>query len=61
MAVILNAGENTSFTVYSMRSGQLEGADGVHDWDGRLPETGEYVIEIGTDVSTSYILNVTIK
>lgn len=61
MAVILDAVENTSFTIYSTRSGQLDGADGVHDWDGKLRESGEYLIEIGTDVSANYILTVTIK
>jgi hypothetical protein len=61
MAVILNTGDNTSFTIYSTRSGQLDNADGVKDWDGTLPETGEYLIEIGTDVSTNYELTVTIE
>lgn len=61
MTVILDAGENTSFTIYSTRSGQVDGADGVHDWDGNLPESGEYLIEIGTDVSANYTLTVTIE
>lgn len=60
MSVLMETGENTSLTIYSIRSGQLDGADGVHDWDGYLPETGEYIIEIGTDVTAGYVLSVTI-
>lgn len=59
--VILDAGENTSFSIYSAQAGQVDGADGVHDWDGNLLASGEYIIEIGTDVSANYILNVSIK
>lgn len=57
----LQTGKNTSLTIYSLKSGQPEGADGVWNWKGALPETGEYIIEIGTDRTTSYELTVTIE
>jgi hypothetical protein len=60
MTVHLAAGRRTSFTVQSP-SGTLEGADGVNDWTGELPEAGDYRIQIGTDVTAAYTLEVTIR
>lgn len=61
LAAILKTGPHTSFTIYSIKSGQIEKADGVTEWDGKLPETGEYFIEIGTDRSADYVLIVSIE
>jgi hypothetical protein len=61
MSVVLKTGENTSLSIYSAKSGQIENADGVWDWDGTLPDTGEYIIEIGTDQTADYSLSVSIE
>ena len=61
MAVVLNTGDNTSFTISGWSSGILEGADGVRQTVVELPETGEYVIQIGTDVTDDYSLEITIN
>ena len=60
MTVHLVAGRKTSFTVQSP-SGTVEGADGVRDWSGELPENGDYHIIIGTDATAAYTLEVTIR
>ena len=60
MSVHLATGRRTSFTLQSP-SGTVEDADGVKDWSGELPETGEYVIQIGTDATAAYTLEVTIR
>jgi len=61
MAVVLKTGDQTSFTISGWESGALEGADGVRQTVVELPETGEYVIQIGTDVTANYTLEITIK
>lgn len=61
MAVVLKSGRRTSFTVYGNETGILEGADGVTQAVVELPETGEFLIEIGTDAAASYRLEVAIK
>lgn len=61
MTASLKVGKKTSFTIYSINSGRIEEAAGVHNWEGNLSETGEYLLEIGTDVSTNYQLTVIIK
>ena len=61
MAVVLNTGDDTSFTISGWGSGILEGADGVRQTVVELPETGEYVIQIGTDVTANYTLEITIN
>ena len=61
MAVVLNTGDDTSFTISGRSSGILEGADGVRQTVVELPESGEYVIQIGTDASADYSLEVTIN
>jgi hypothetical protein len=61
MAVVLNTGNRTSFTISARSAGILEGADGVRQTLVELPETGEYEILIGTDAAANYTLEVTIK
>ncbi len=60
MSVHIATGRRTSFTLQSP-SGTIEGADGVKDWSGELPENGEYVIIIGTGAAAAYTLEVTIR
>lgn len=60
MSVHIATGKKTSFTVQSP-SGTIEDADGVKDWSGELPETGDYIIIIGTDATARYTLEVTIR
>jgi hypothetical protein len=61
MAVVLKTGDDTSFTISGWNSGILEGADGVRQTVVELPETGEYVIQIGTDATADYSLEITIN
>ncbi len=61
MAVVLKTGNRTSFTISARGAGILEGADGVRQTVVELPETGEYEIQIGTDVTANYTLDVAIK
>lgn len=61
MAVVIKTGNRTSFTISARHAGILEGADGVRQTLVELPETGEYVIQIGTDAAANYTLEVTIK
>lgn len=61
MAVHLATGNRTSFTVNTPAGDTPEGADGVKDWSGELSETGDYIINIGTDATAAYTLEVTIR
>lgn len=61
MTVILNTGNQTSFTVFSPSDQILEGADGETMWRGMLDESGTYLITIGTDRTANYTLEVYIK
>jgi len=61
MAVVLKTRGETSFTISGWNAGILEGADGVRRTVVELPETGEYVIQIGTDETANYTLEVTIN
>jgi hypothetical protein len=61
MAVVLRIGNKTSFTISARSAGILEGADGVRQTLVELPETGEYLIQIGTEATANYTLEVTIK
>ena len=61
MSVNLATGNRTSFTASGPSVGTLEGADGVKSWSGELPEDGDYSIQIGTDVTAAYTLEVTIR
>ena len=61
MTVHLATGSRTSFSIYAPTGDIIEGADGVKDWEGSLPETGQYIIHIGTDATAAYTLEVTIR
>ena len=61
MSLNLATGKRTSFTLQAPSGDTLEGADGVKDWSGELPESGDYVIQIGTDATAAYTLEVTIR
>lgn len=60
MAVVLKTGSKTAFTISNRNAGILEGADGVRQTVVELPESGEYEIQIGTDATANYTLEVTI-
>ena len=60
MQVVLTTRGKTSFTISARNAGILEDADGVKSFVGDLPETGEYLIVIGTDNTASYTLEVAI-
>lgn len=59
MSVNLAAGRRTSLTL-STPSGETLG-DGNKSWSGELPESGEYLIAVGTDATARYTLEVTIR
>src|ERR1044072_7757397 len=61
MTVHLATGTRTSFSIYAPTGDIIENADGVKDWSGSLPETGQYIIHIGTDATAAYTLEVTIR
>jgi len=61
MSVNLATGSRTSFSIHAPTGDIIEGADGVKDWSGSLPETGQYIIHIGTDATAAYTLEVTIR
>ena len=61
MTIHLATGKRTSFSVYAPTGDIIEGADGVKDWEGSLPETGKYIIHVGTDATAAYTLEVTIR
>lgn len=60
MAIVLKTGARTSATVFAPTEGIVEGADGVRQTLVELPETGEYLIQIGTDAAAAYTLEITI-
>ena len=59
MSVNLAAGSQTGLTLRAPSGEAL--VDGGKDWSGELPEGGQYVIEIGTDATARYTLEVTIR
>jgi hypothetical protein len=61
MAIVLRTGEQTSATVFAPTEGIVEGADGIRQTLVELPETGEYLIQIGTDAAANYTLEITIN
>jgi hypothetical protein len=61
MTVHLATGNKTSFTLWTPTGDTPEGADGAKDWSGELPETGDYTVNIGTDATAAYTLEVTIR
>ncbi len=52
------------FTVLNPRAENMAGADGpIHNWSGRLPATGDYIIDVintGTGLA-NFALTVTIR
>jgi hypothetical protein len=51
------------FTIYRPNGGAaIEAADGVTKWSGKLPENGEYIIEVATAAALApYTLEVSIR
>ena len=60
---ITSVEDNAEFDIYPSRGKKpLEGAYEVTDWTGKLPRSGDYVIEVGpTRGNASYRLEVTIR
>lgn len=61
MTVILTTGRKTSFTISNRTDGIIEGADGETMWKGMITRSGDYYIEIGTDATANYALEVYVK
>jgi uncharacterized membrane protein YdbT with pleckstrin-like domain len=59
MSVNLVTGRRTTMTLHPPSGDAL--GDGTKSWSGELPETGVYVIHIGTDATANYTLEVTIR
>jgi hypothetical protein len=56
---------NAVFTIHAPSNDTLEGAGEAHNaksWSGKLPESGDYVIEVGgTRGNANYTLKVTVR
>ena len=59
MSLHLATGKRTSMTLYAPNGDTI--LDGGTDWEGDLPETGEYTIGFGTDATARYTIEVTIR
>lgn len=59
MIIKLTTGKKTSMTVLPPSGDAL--IDGQLNWSGQLTETGEYEIQIGTDATAKYTLEISIK
>jgi type V secretory pathway adhesin AidA len=55
----LVAGDRTSMTLFT--SGGETVFDGTKDFEGELPEGSRYSLQIGTDATAAYTLEVTIR
>jgi hypothetical protein len=55
----LATGNRTSMTLFT--SGGETVFDGTKDFEGELPENGQYSLQIGTDATAAYTLEVTIR
>ena len=55
----LVTGERTSMTLFTS-SGETV-FDGTKDFEGELPEGGQYSLQIGTDVTAAYTLEIAIR
>ena len=55
----LATGNRTSMTLFT-ESGETV-FDGTKDFEGELPEGGQFSLQIGTDVTAAYTLEVTIR
>jgi|GEM_PF-5342720 len=60
MTVMLRTRGRTSFTLYTPDS-PVEDADGVDEWRGLLPQSGEYLIQVATDDTAAYTLEVWVR
>lgn len=61
---LISAKKNAVFGVYLPGMDLLEGAQGVKDWSGTLPKSGDYEIIVYPDdemTDTSFTLDVTIR
>jgi hypothetical protein len=62
---ITSVERNAVFTIHAPSHDTLEGAGEMHDatsWSGNLPESGDYVIEVGgTRGNATYTLKVTVR
>lgn len=61
MTVILTTGKKTSFSISNRVDGIIEDADGETMWKGTITRSGDYYIEIGTDATANYTLEVFVK
>jgi hypothetical protein len=61
MSIHLATGKRTSFTLLTPSGDTVGDADGVKDWSGELMDNGEYIINIGTDATAAYTLEVTVR
>ncbi|HWS89288.1 MAG TPA: hypothetical protein VN282_20105 [Pyrinomonadaceae bacterium] len=59
MTAHLVTGSRTSMTLFTA-SGETV-FDGTKDFEGELPEGGQYSLQIGTDATAAYTLEVTIR
>jgi hypothetical protein len=59
LSVKLTTGKKTSLTVMPPSGEAL--VDGGLSWSGRLSESGEYEVQIGTDATARYTLEISIK
>ena len=55
----LVTGNRTSMTLFTENGETV--FDGTKDFEGELPEGGQYSLQIGTDVTAAYTLEVTIR
>jgi hypothetical protein len=55
----LATGNRTSMTLFTA-SGETV-FDGTKDFEGELPEGGQYSLQIGTDTTAAYTLEITIR
>src|SRR4051812_45367803 len=59
MSLHLATGKRTSMTLYAPNGDVL--LDGDTDWEGELKDSGDYYVNIGTDATARYTLEVTIR
>ena len=59
MTAHLATGNRTSMTLFTENGETV--FDGTKDFEGDLPEGGQYSLQIGTDVTAAYTLEVTIR
>jgi hypothetical protein len=55
----LATGERTSMTLFTQTGETV--FDGTKDFEGELPEGGDYSLQIGTDATAAYTLEITIR